>query len=47
MAKSKGICQHPIFKLGKAPAKRDPRKTRAVARIIADCSWSNLLDFTK
>ena len=45
MAKSKGIGQHPIFKLGKAPAKRDPRNLKFAAILKAPAKLPTEYDF--
>ena len=45
MAKSKGIDRHPIFKLGKAPAKRDPRNLRFSALLRAAVKLPKEYDF--
>jgi len=45
MAKSKGIGQHPIFKLGKVPAKRDPRNLKFAAILKAPAKLPTEYDF--
>jgi hypothetical protein len=45
MAKSKGIGQHPVFKLGKAPAKRDPRNLKFATILKAPVALPKEYDF--
>src|SRR6266545_1991492 len=45
MVKSKGIDRHPIFKLGKAPAKRDARNLMFAAILKAPVALPKEYDF--
>ena len=45
MARSKGIAHHPVFKLGKAPAKRDPRNLMFAAILKAPVALPKEYDF--
>ncbi len=45
MPRSKGIDHHPIFKLGKAPAKRDPRNLKFAALLKAAVKVPREYDF--
>ncbi|HTQ39477.1 MAG TPA: hypothetical protein VMJ32_10635 [Pirellulales bacterium] len=45
MARSKGIHRHPVFKLGKAPARHDPRTLRFAALVKARIALPKEYDF--
>jgi hypothetical protein len=45
MARSKGIHRHPEFKLGKAPARHDPRTLKFAALIKARITIPKQYDF--